>query len=64
LWHLLSVAELQGGASMRIDFTGRQMEITPDLREYAEERLQKFSRLLHDLSQPCGFDGAETPPRR
>jgi len=33
---------------MRIDFTGRQMEVTPDLRQYAEERLQKFSRLLQD----------------
>jgi len=33
---------------MRVDFTGRQMEITPDLRQYVEERLQKFSRLLRD----------------
>jgi len=33
---------------MRIDFTGRQMEITPDLRQYTEERLQKFTRLLQD----------------
>jgi putative sigma-54 modulation protein len=33
---------------MRIDFTGRQMEITSDLRLYAEERLQTFSRLLQD----------------
>jgi putative sigma-54 modulation protein len=33
---------------MRIDFTGRQMEVTPDLRQYTEERLQKFSRLLQD----------------
>jgi putative sigma-54 modulation protein len=33
---------------MRIDFTGRQMEVTPDLREYTEDRLSKFSRLLRD----------------
>ncbi|MGD0696239.1 MAG: ribosome-associated translation inhibitor RaiA [Terriglobia bacterium] len=33
---------------MQIDYTGRQMEITPDLRQYTEERLQKFSRLLQD----------------
>jgi putative sigma-54 modulation protein len=33
---------------MRIDFTGRQMEITSDLRLYTEERLQTFTRLLQD----------------
>ncbi|HEV2234866.1 MAG TPA: ribosome-associated translation inhibitor RaiA [Terriglobia bacterium] len=33
---------------MRIDFTGRQMEITSDLRQYTEERLQTFTRLLQD----------------
>jgi putative sigma-54 modulation protein len=33
---------------MRIDYTGRQMEVTPDLRQYTEERLEKFSRLLRD----------------
>ncbi len=33
---------------MQIDFTGRQMEITPDLRQYTEERLGKLTRLLHD----------------
>src|SRR2546428_7763777 len=31
---------------MRIDYTGRQMEITPDLRHYTEERLRKLVRLL------------------
>src|SRR2546428_13364695 len=31
---------------MRIDYTGRQMEITPDLRQYKEERLRKLVRLL------------------
>jgi putative sigma-54 modulation protein len=31
---------------MRIDYTGRQMEITPDLRQYTEERLRKLVRLL------------------
>ena len=36
---------------MRIDFTGRQMEISSDLRQYTEERLRKFTRLLGD-----GFD--------
>lgn len=33
---------------MRINFTGRQMKITPDLRLYTEERLQTFTRLLQD----------------
>jgi putative sigma-54 modulation protein len=33
---------------MRIDFTGRQMEITSDLRQYTETHLRKITRLLHD----------------
>ncbi len=33
---------------MRIVFTGRQTEITPDLRHYTEERLRKLTRLLGD----------------
>jgi putative sigma-54 modulation protein len=33
---------------MRIDFTGRQVEVSPDLRFYTEERLRKLTRLLHD----------------
>lgn len=33
---------------MRIDFTGRQMEITPALRLYAEKRLRKLTRLFRD----------------
>jgi putative sigma-54 modulation protein len=31
---------------MPIDFTGRQVEISPDLRLYAQERLRKIVRLL------------------
>jgi putative sigma-54 modulation protein len=31
---------------MPIDFTGRQVEISPDLRRYAQERLRKIVRLL------------------
>jgi len=31
---------------MHIDFTGRQVEISPDLRRYTEERLRKIVRLL------------------
>ena len=34
---------------MGIDFTGRQMEVTPDLRQYTEERLRKLSRLLAEI---------------
>jgi putative sigma-54 modulation protein len=37
-----------GGQTMQIDFTGRQIEITPDLRQYTEERLNKIARLLRD----------------
>ena len=33
---------------MRIDFTGRQIEVSPDLRRYTEERLRKLSRVLRD----------------
>jgi putative sigma-54 modulation protein len=33
---------------MRLDFTGRQMEITPDLREYTEKHLKKVARVLRD----------------
>ena len=31
---------------MSIDFTGRQVEISPDLRRYTQERLRKIARLL------------------
>lgn len=33
---------------MQIEFTGRQMEVSPDLRQYTEERLNKLTRLLRD----------------
>ncbi len=33
---------------MQIEYTGRQMEVTPDLRQYTEERLGKLQRLLRD----------------
>ncbi len=33
---------------MQLEFTGRQLEITPDLREYAEKRLHKLTRVLRD----------------
>ena len=31
---------------MNFDFTGRQVEITPELREFTEEKLQKLEKLL------------------
>ena len=31
---------------MRIDFTGRQVEISPDLQQYTQQRLRKIVRLL------------------
>jgi ribosomal subunit interface protein len=31
---------------MRLEFTGRQMEITPDLREYTQKQLKKVTRVL------------------
>lgn len=31
---------------MQLDFTGRQMEVTPQLRKYTEERLRKLTRIL------------------
>ncbi|MGH9358537.1 MAG: ribosome hibernation-promoting factor, HPF/YfiA family [Terriglobia bacterium] len=33
---------------MHIEYTGRQMEVTPDLREYTEEHLGKLNRVLRD----------------
>ncbi len=33
---------------MRIDFTGRQLEIPADLRQYTEKHLRKLTRLLGD----------------
>ena len=33
---------------MQIDYTGRQMEVSADLRQYTEERLGKLTRLLRD----------------
>jgi len=33
---------------MRIDFTGRQMDVSPDLQTYTEKRLKKITRLLRD----------------
>jgi putative sigma-54 modulation protein len=33
---------------MHLDFTGRQVEITPDLREYTEKHLGKLTRVLRD----------------
>ncbi len=37
---------------MYIDFTGRQVEISPDLRRYTQERLKKLARLL---GEQCGL---------
>ena len=33
---------------MQIEYTGRQIDVTPDLRQYTEERLKKIVRLLRD----------------
>jgi len=33
---------------MKIDITGRNVEITPALREHAEEKLRRLGRLLDD----------------
>jgi putative sigma-54 modulation protein len=31
---------------MQLDYTGRQMEVTQELRQYTEERLRKLTRIL------------------
>ncbi|HVA00779.1 MAG TPA: ribosome-associated translation inhibitor RaiA [Terriglobia bacterium] len=31
---------------MEVDFTGRQMDVTPDLQQYTQEHLRKLRRLL------------------
>ena len=33
---------------MRIDFTGRQMDVSPELQEYTTQRLKKLIRLLRN----------------
>ena len=33
---------------MQIDYTGRQMEVSSELRQYTENRLRKLTRLLRD----------------
>jgi putative sigma-54 modulation protein len=33
---------------MQIEYTGRHIEVTPDLREYTQNRLHKLGRLLRD----------------
>lgn len=33
---------------MRIDFTGRHMDVSPDLQKYTTKRLTKLTRLLRD----------------
>jgi putative sigma-54 modulation protein len=33
---------------MRIDFTGRQIDVSPELRSYTQERLRKITRLLRN----------------
>jgi len=33
---------------MQIDYTGRQMEVSAELRQYTEDRLRKLTRLLRD----------------
>ena len=33
---------------MKVDITGRNTEVTPALREFAEERLHKLTKLLDD----------------
>ncbi len=33
---------------MRIDFTGRQMDVSPELQKYTQQRLKKIARLLRD----------------
>jgi putative sigma-54 modulation protein len=36
---------------MQIDFTGRQFEVTPDLRRYTQDRVRKLTRLFGDRCQ-------------
>jgi putative sigma-54 modulation protein len=42
----LTPEDAQGGTAMEVDFTGRQMDVTPDLQQYTHERLRKLKRLL------------------
>jgi putative sigma-54 modulation protein len=35
---------------MRIEYTGRQLEVTPPLRELAERKLRKIIRILHGVT--------------
>lgn len=35
---------------MRIEYTGRQLEVTPQLRDLTERKLRKLSKVLHDVT--------------
>ena len=35
---------------MRIEFTGRQTEVSPELRALTERKLRKLERVLHGIS--------------
>jgi len=35
---------------MRIEYTGRQLEVTPQLRDLTERKLQKVSKVLHGIT--------------
>jgi putative sigma-54 modulation protein len=34
---------------MRIDLTGRRLDVSPEIRTYTEEKIGKLGRLAHDL---------------
>ena len=34
---------------MNIDLTGRHLELSPEIRAYAEEKINKLGRLVHNL---------------
>jgi putative sigma-54 modulation protein len=36
---------------MRIEYTGRQLEVTPQLRDLAERKLRKVSKVLHGITR-------------
>src|SRR6185436_6759842 len=41
----------EGGGLMRVQYTGRHMEVPQEIRELAEKKLRKLSRVLPGITQ-------------
>ncbi len=50
---------------MKIEFTGRQTEVPPEVRTLAERKLQKLARVLPGITRwPASCPGSPAPMSR